>query len=545
MSAVIKNNIHKVKNELNPYLHNNRISLFLDLVEQKIHLERSLIALGILPILAIYLIIGWAIQSPGKYDDRHLLIYWIVYSLLGCIEYFGYSLFNSLFFYWLAKCIFLVWFMKSGSRMIIRRFIQNTAVLNDVQDEHIIETDYHAPPIADFGYSGGEMTEEYRDKFESWEATDDGEYSMKVMFADGGLPTDYELNNINSVTMTPNGKYVIIGQSQGPSQIWDTINGQLVSSMQGITIHSSKVTLACDGTLLVGLASDSFDSQSNILQIWDFNTGKSIELPYQIKCTTFTLSNNSNCLIMAGNQKYGHGISVGIFDLNNLELMKEIKSDTNQSYDSTPSFITLTPDECYAIVGCPSGLTTNYVVFHLITQQELIQPPIITIDSDPQCSIVLNNEQMLTGTINGQIILWNIPSCQRIQTLNDNRQNAHRDKIKDLKFSPDCSCFVTISVDGTAKVWDTNSKEVISKLIGHEREITCACISTNQLVVTGSKDQNICLWYLQSGQIASTIHVGMTPLHIYMAAHNQTIVAIGEKDGQRQLLMLRVVFEQR
>ena len=30
---------------------------------------------------------------------------------------------------------------------------------------------------------------------------------------------------------------------------------------------------------------------------------------------------------MAGNQKYGRGISVGILDLNNSELAKEIKSE--------------------------------------------------------------------------------------------------------------------------------------------------------------------------------------------------------------------------
>ncbi|CAF1532793.1 unnamed protein product, partial [Adineta ricciae] len=411
--------------------------------------------------------------------------------------------------------------------------------------QHVIETDYHAPPVGDFGYGRGMGTEGYRDTFESWENTGGG-YSMNAMFADGGLQTDYELSNINSVSMTPNGKYAIVGQSQGPPQIWDAVNGQLVSSMQGTSINCSKVALACSGTLLVGLASDGVDAQPCVLQIWDVNTGKPVQLTHQIKCATFTLSNNSNNLVMAGNQKYGRGISVGILDLNNSELTKEIKSDTNQSYGGTPSFINLTPDERHAIVGCPSGpSSTTFVVFDLTTQQELIQPPTIALDSDPKCSIVLNNEQMVTGTKNGQLVLWDIASCQRLHTLNDNGQNAHRDRITDLKLSPDRSCFVSTSADGSAKVWDSNSKELVSKLVGHKREITCSCISTNQLVATGSKDQNICLWRLQTGQIASTMPVGMTPVDIHMAAHNRTIVAIGDKDGERQLLMLRVVSVQR
>ena len=90
--------------------------------------------------------------------------------------------------------------------------------------EHIIETDYHVPPVADFGYSrGGTLQEGYRDTFESWETAGAGGYSMNAMFGEGGLQTDYELSNINSVSMTPNGKYAIVGQSQGPPQIWDAV----------------------------------------------------------------------------------------------------------------------------------------------------------------------------------------------------------------------------------------------------------------------------------------------------------------------------------
>jgi len=82
-----------------------------------------------------------ALQSPGSSDDKQLLVYWIVYSLLNCIEYVGYAFFNLLLmcidclrfclshaelFYWLAKGIFLIWFMNSGSRMISRWFVGDT-----------------------------------------------------------------------------------------------------------------------------------------------------------------------------------------------------------------------------------------------------------------------------------------------------------------------------------------------------------------------------------------------------------------------------------
>jgi hypothetical protein len=35
--------------------------------------------------------------------------------------------------------------------------------------------------------------------------------------------------------------------------------------------------------------------------------------------------------------------------------------------------------------------------------------------------------------------------------------------------------------------------------------------------------------------------VGMNLVEVYMAKHNKTIVAIGEKDGEQQLLLLKVI----
>jgi hypothetical protein len=90
-----------------------------------------------------------AVLSPGTSDSKPLLIYWTVYSSLTCVEYFGHSLFNGVFivieflvhslfhlslFYWLGKCIFLIWFMKFGSEKISRIFSQDSDEVNDLEE---------------------------------------------------------------------------------------------------------------------------------------------------------------------------------------------------------------------------------------------------------------------------------------------------------------------------------------------------------------------------------------------------------------------------
>lgn len=47
-------------------------------------------------------------------NQKKLLTYWIIYSSLGCVEYVLHGVCNFLRIYWLAKFIFLMWFIKSG-----------------------------------------------------------------------------------------------------------------------------------------------------------------------------------------------------------------------------------------------------------------------------------------------------------------------------------------------------------------------------------------------------------------------------------------------
>lgn len=108
---------------------------------------------------------------------------------------------------------------------------------------------------------------------------------------------------------------------------------------------------------------------------------------------------------------------------------------------------------------------------------------------------------MLTGTRNGQVIVWHIPSGQRVQTLNDNGQSAHRDRITDLKLSPDQHFFVTTSADCTAKVWDANTKDLISVLRGHTREVNyieILCFSLSKEFIITSILDNLCMCINQS-----------------------------------------------
>jgi hypothetical protein len=300
---------------------------------------------------------------------------------------------------------------------------------------------------------------------------------------------DYELNNVTCVTTTPNGKYAIIGQSMGTPQIWDTISGQLIRSMTGSCLNCSNLTLACDGTLLVGLASDPTaentspaDIATKALHIWEVQSGKPVQMSHQIKCCVFAISADSNSIFMAGNQRYGRGISVGILDLVSNELTKEIKSDPSVSFGDYPESIVITPDERHAIVGCKSQQQSihgggdsghsTFVVFDITKSNEIALTRSIALDADPKCIQVFNNSEMITGSRGGHLVQWNIHSCTiTVNYIDPADTQAHQGGINHVALSTDKEYIVTASSDCTAKVWSTRERSLISVLTGHRGEV--------------------------------------------------------------------------
>ncbi len=77
-------------------------------------------------------------------------------------------------------------------------------------------------------------------------------------------------------------------------------------------------------------------------------------------------------------------------------------------------------------------------------------------------------------------------------------------------FSPDGSRIVTGSRDGTAKVWDARTGELLLELKGHSGDVTSASFSPDaSLIATGSVDGTAKVWDARTGS-ASLDLIGHT-----------------------------------
>lgn len=142
--------IEEIKTNVNDALSDSTKpwTKYFDLIEMKTNVPRLYIFGGLLGFSILYLIFGYAaeilcngigvaypayisikaIETSSKEDDTKWLTYWVVYSILSVFEFFSVFLTNVIPFYWLIKCVFLIWCMapiaNNGSTFIYTKWVR-------------------------------------------------------------------------------------------------------------------------------------------------------------------------------------------------------------------------------------------------------------------------------------------------------------------------------------------------------------------------------------------------------------------------------------
>jgi len=125
--------------------------------------------------------------------------------------------------------------------------------------------------------------------------------------------------------------------------------------------------------------------------------------------------------------------------------------------------------------------------------------------------------------------VWDVQTSRQLIEL------KHDDQDYTVQFSPDGKRIVTASSDHTARVWDAETGQPLTKPLEHDDSVTSARFSPDgALILTTSSDQTARLWDAQTGQKLTTVTNSSAVFSAGFSPDGKRIVT-GSLDGTAQV----------
>lgn len=316
---------------------------------------------------------------------------------------------------------------------------------------------------------------------------------------------------IECLAVTPDGHTAVAGMEDGALEVWDLQAGLPVRELRG---HSTQVlALAIDqhGRHAISSAEDasllSWDLMTGSFQVlagqrgpvsrlsmtrdgrrafgackdktfrsWDLSSGQEIEC---LRSPDFLLA-----LALSADERYvvsGSSAGLRVWDLN------------------TPDEALAIPtDSCNAVVFLPDGvrvLSSSLLrVWNLDRARQLQEP--LSFTSGGILALTADDRRIVHGTGRGDIEIWDVTSCQKIQTL-----RGHRVSIEAVAVTPDGRFAVSGSRDGVIKIWDLDHGAELRSLPSASGGVAgLAIVKDGQRLVTGERHGELRGWSFPDGE---------------------------------------------
>lgn len=224
------------------------------------------------------------------------------------------------------------------------------------------------------------------------------------------------------------------GSSDGRILIWDTDSGEILHDIQQNSLEAVySVDFNADGSRLIS------SSEDGSVTLWDTATGEALQTfsDLQVPVRTVTFSPDGNFIAGAGGQ-------VQITDTrlpDNRIILWDLEGQVVQTFEGHQAAVR-------AVAFTPNG------------------------------------NQLLSGSDDTQIILWDIVTGEQIRTF-----DGHTDAVWSISFNADGSQFLSGSRDTQIIQWETETSSIINRLVGHQTGVRAVAFHPDgRYAVSGGGD---------------------------------------------------------
>ncbi|WP_019500703.1 NB-ARC domain-containing protein [Pseudanabaena sp. PCC 6802] len=342
-------------------------------------------------------------------------------------------------------------------------------------------------------------------------------------------------SRITSIALSTNDLTLVSGGSDLAIKIWDVKSGKCSKTLQGHGHIISAVVFSPNGQTLVSASSD------RTVQMWDVDSGARLNTLHEnvdiVWAVTFspdgqTLATNSDravklwststcqCLktlhrrsaglissvVFNGNGQLlastSHDKIVRLWNTSTGECLREWQGDTTIVYS-----VSFSPDDRILATG---GIDARIKLWDVTTGECLK-----TLHDGTQVwSIAFSPDGLIlaNGSSRNTVKLWEVDSGKCLKEL-----EGHNSQIWSVAFSPDGQILASGSSDRTIRLWDMRTGECLRTLQGHSDSVESVAfrpdnsqtlaesINSHQILASGSKDETIKLWDVETGECLATL----------------------------------------
>ncbi|OCL93957.1 caspase family protein [Aliarcobacter thereius] len=279
-------------------------------------------------------------------------------------------------------------------------------------------------------------------------------------------------DNINSIAISPDNKYLVSGGLDKTIKIWDINSGKLLNTLYGHTDRIWTITISKNSKYIISGSADK------TIKIWDFNSGKLLNTlkGHTSSVNSIAISPDSKYLFSGSLDK-----TIKIWDINSAKLL-----NTLYGHSSGVLTIKISPDNKYLF----SGSFDKTIKIWDINSAKLLNTlhghsrAILTI------AISSDSKYLFSGSADKTIKIWDINSTKLLNTL-----HGHTDSVLTIATSPDNKYLVSGAWDKTIQIWDINSAKILNTLYGHTNSVWTVVVSAdNKYLISGSDDNTIKVW---------------------------------------------------
>jgi WD40 repeat protein len=140
-------------------------------------------------------------------------------------------------------------------------------------------------------------------------------------------------------------------------------------------------------------------------------------------------------------------------------------------------------------------------------------------------SFTPDSTQLISGSFDKTIKLWQLDTGVAIQTLTDDRRKG----VFALAVSPDGKLLASGSWDERIELWNLETGTLLQQLTHHQASVRSLAISPDsKTLISGSFDRTIVLWSLPDGKVIKTLTDPEPIAAIALSADGKFIVSTGD-----------------